>query len=254
VSEQERALAFMRGIDERASTQVVPFGFGTAYLHPELPDAWSRNFAWIDGPVPGERLGELLAEVDRIHSGAGLRHRRMVFGDEDTGMAVAATLRPHGWQAPHTRLLVHDGTAPPAAANERVREVDPLALARPTLEFARAHPEVEDEQTAHQLLGAYGVVAGVIGERCFAALVDGSVVSYCRLYSDGATAQIEDVATLSKHRGRGYSSAVVRHAIAEAAGHELTFVLALEDDWPRQWYERLGFRPLGRIPELVKPG
>ncbi len=254
MSDLERALAFLRGIDERASTKVVPFEFGSGYLRPELPDAWSRNFVWVDGQVPDERLDELLAEADRIHRIAGVLHRRLVFSDEPTGLRAAAALQPAGWQAPHARVLVHRGDDRSRADDAQVQEVDPALLAPATLEFARTHPEVKDEQTAEQLLSAYGVVGRATAERCFAAAVDGSVASYCRLYSDGATAQVEDVATLPQHRKRGYAAAVVRRAIEAAADHEMTFVLALDDDWPRHWYERLGFRSLGRITELVKPG
>jgi GNAT superfamily N-acetyltransferase len=254
VSRLERALAFLRGIDERASTQVVPFDFGTGYLHPQLPDAWSRNFVWVDRTVPDDRMQELLDEAERIHRSAGLWHRRLVFSDEPTGLRAADLLKPAGWQAPHTRVLVHRGDVRSAADDTHVQEVAPESLAPATLEFARAHPEVKDEQTAEQLATAYGVVGRATNERCFALVVDGSVASHCRLYSDGATAQVEDVATLSQHRRRGYGAAVVRRAIEAAADHDMTFVLALEDDWPRNWYERLGFRPLGLIPELVRPG
>lgn len=254
MSDLERAFAFLRGIDERASTQVVPFEFGTGYLHPALPDAWSRNFVWVDRDVSDERLEELVAECDRVHRIAGVMHRRLVFSDEPTGLRAATALQPAGWQAPHARVLVHQGGELFAAEDAGVQEVDPGLLAPATLEFARTHPEVRDEQTAEQLLTAYGVAGRATDERCFALLVDGSVASYCRLYSDGATAQIEDVATLPQDRRRGYAAAVVRRAIAAAADHDMTFVLALEDDWPRHWYQRLGFRPLGRLPELVRPG
>ena len=47
---------------------------------------------------------------------------------------------------------------------------------------------------------------------------------------------MEAVATLPAHRGRGYASAVVQHAVGEAlaAGHDLIFLTALVDDWPKR--------------------
>jgi predicted GNAT family acetyltransferase len=81
------------------------------------------------------------------------------------------------------------------------------------------------------------------------------VVSSCRLFSDGATAQIEDVATLPAYRKRGYSRAVVSRAIGAAVeSHDLTFLLAADNDWPRRWYERLGFEDAGRLSELLLKG
>ena len=64
-----------------------------------------------------------------------------------------------------------------------------------------------------------------------------------------STAQIEDVGTLGGYRGRGLARAVVLRALAEAgaAGCDLVFLEADEDDWPKELYRRLGFEPIGRI-------
>ena len=59
---------------------------------------------------------------------------------------------------------------------------------------------------------------------------------------------MEAVATLPAHRGRGYASAVVLRAVEEAlaAGHDLVFLTADDDDWPKELYARLGFEQIGR--------
>jgi hypothetical protein len=36
------------------------------------------------------------------------------------------------------------------------------------------------------------------------------------------------------------------------AGDELTFLVADEGDWPKEWYARLGFEPIGRRYELLR--
>src|SRR5581483_7859445 len=60
---------------------------------------------------------------------------------------------------------------------------------------------------------------------------------------------VEDVYTVPSARGRGLGRALVTRGveIATEAGHELTFIIADEDDWPRQLYEQIGFEPIGRI-------
>lgn len=99
------------------------------------------------------------------------------------------------------------------------------------------------------------LVAGATNARAFAVLVDGAVVSSCRLFSDGSTAQIEDVATLPEFRKRGYSRAVVSRAITVAVeSHDLAFLLAADDNWPRHWYVRIGFEDAGLLPELLRKG
>jgi ribosomal protein S18 acetylase RimI-like enzyme len=94
-----------------------------------------------------------------------------------------------------------------------------------------------------------------IDTRFFAARVGGDVAAYCELYSDGSTAQIENVLTLERFRNRGLARAVVSKALGEAraAGHDLVFLIADRDDWPKELYWKLGFDVVGRIWEFLLP-
>jgi GNAT superfamily N-acetyltransferase len=78
---------------------------------------------------------------------------------------------------------------------------------------------------------------------------NGQLVAISKLRSDGAVAQVEDVYTAPEARGRGFGRAVVTRAVqlARDAGHELIFIPADDNDWPKQLYARIGFRPLGRL-------
>jgi predicted GNAT family acetyltransferase len=70
-------------------------------------------------------------------------------------------------------------------------------------------------------------------------------------------AQIEEVATLEEHRGRGYARAVVRTAIeaAQQSGHRVLIINATADDWPKEMYRRLGFEAISSLHELTRlPG
>jgi spore maturation protein CgeE len=91
--------------------------------------------------------------------------------------------------------------------------------------------------------------------RFFAVVVDGQVAAYADLYDDGRTAQVEDVATLAEHQGRGYASALVLRALDEAhqSGCDLVFLVSDEDDWPQALYRRLGFDDLGRYVKFIRP-
>ena len=92
--------------------------------------------------------------------------------------------------------------------------------------------------------------------RFFAARVDGEIASYCDLYSDGDTGQIEAVMTLEQFRNRGLARATVMRALAASrdAGNDLTFLMALRDDWPKELYRKLGFDEIGQVYEFVRPG
>ena len=37
-------------------------------------------------------------------------------------------------------------------------------------------------------------------------------------------------------------------------GHELIFIVADDDDWPKDLYARLGFDPIGRAWAFTRPG
>jgi RimJ/RimL family protein N-acetyltransferase len=64
--------------------------------------------------------------------------------------------------------------------------------------------------------------------------------------SDGTVAQIEDVNTLPRFRGRGLGRAIVQHAMEDArATNEIVYLEALAEDWPRELYARLGFDVVG---------
>ena len=85
----------------------------------------------------------------------------------------------------------------------------------------------------------------MVPTRYFAVEVEGQIAAYCELRGDGATAQIEDVNTLAAYRGRGLGRMVVQHALDRAREtHELVFIEALADDWPKELYEKLGFETI----------
>jgi ribosomal protein S18 acetylase RimI-like enzyme len=60
--------------------------------------------------------------------------------------------------------------------------------------------------------------------------------------------------TLGRFRGRGLAKAVVSHAVNEArsAGHSLVFLVADDEDWPKELYRRLGFEPRGHTWEIIR--
>jgi ribosomal protein S18 acetylase RimI-like enzyme len=255
VSDRARALAFLRTIDERASTRVEHLRFGTAYLCPELPTVWARNFVWAEAEIDDGELLELVGEAEDLHARAGLAHRRLVFADPGSGSRAAAALGPAGWRVQGDRVMIYRGFSPPKHDASPVQEVELSALRPLSIAAYSEHPDVRDPETIEHLLRAEELVAGATNARAFAVLVDGAVVSSCRLFSDGSTAQIEDVATLPEFRKRGYSRAVVSRAITAAVeSHDLAFLLAADDNWPRHWYERIGFEDAGLLPELLRKG
>jgi hypothetical protein len=58
--------------------------------------------------------------------------------------------------------------------------------------------------------------------------------------------ELRPALTAEAHTRRGYADTVLATALREAAGCGLVFLLADADDWPRTWYARRGFTPIGR--------
>jgi GNAT superfamily N-acetyltransferase len=246
----DRIRAFQRRIAERSAERRVPSRFGTALFHDELSRVWALNVLELE--VADARLEELVDEAERVHGEASLEHRRIHVDDETAGRRLAPGFAALGWKVEVSLVMPHRRGG--AARNEpsRTRELTAAEL-RASWE-AGIRSETRDEETVRQLLAAQELPVTTASARYFGAVIDGRPVSYCSLYSDGRTAQIESVMTLPPFRGRGLATATVTRALAEsgAAGHDLTFLLADQDDWPKALYAKLGFESIGREYDFIR--
>ena len=105
-----------------------------------------------------------------------------------------------------------------------------------------------DPSSVDELLAVQHLHDRCVRVRRFAAYADGRVGSYCDLYVEDGIAQVESVMTVPELRNRGLARAVVTRAVEAARedGAGLVFLVALEDDWPRELYRKLGFDVTGR--------
>jgi GNAT superfamily N-acetyltransferase len=136
-------------------------------------------------------------------------------------------------------------------------EVDAATHRAAEAATVREEPYGRDEDVVRQLVGMRTELAEAVPvARFFVGRVDGVDAAVTTLYSDGVIAQVEDVATLRDYRRRGLARAAVSAAIDAAIemGHSFVFIVADEDDWPKELYSRLGFDPIGRAWSLTRPG
>ncbi len=246
-----RAWAFMRRGDARGTVE-RPFRYGTAVLTPELPRRYDSNFLYLDRLEPDATAVELRAEADRVFDEAGLAHRALVFPDADEGERLAPAFA--GWDVHRNAVMVQRHAPEKASDTSSVEELDEAAL-RAARRQRLASSSWGNDEVVDQLLDARLLLARWLSVRCFAVVADGQVVSYADLYQDGPDAQIEDVATTEPYRGRGYAKAVVTRAAEEAqrSGADFVFLVADENDWPKNLYARLGFETVGRYVKLYRP-
>jgi ribosomal protein S18 acetylase RimI-like enzyme len=238
---------------DRCVERVVETRFGPALFNDTHPTIWFLNVLRADdaGDATAE---ELAAEADRVQS--ELQHRRVILplGRPD----LVDGFRQLGWEPDHFLFMAFRGNAEPVDT-ARTEEVRPEQTRQLREAIIREWQEGADEKTVSELFAADMVQAGALHPRIFGIVEDGVVVSSARLYSDGATAQVEEVATLPEYRGRGYAKALVIRAVEEAlaAEHEFIFLVADAEAWPKKLYARLGFEELGSrfaFLKRCKPG
>jgi ribosomal protein S18 acetylase RimI-like enzyme len=248
----KRAVAFARRFNEQLVEELVPAAHGRALLTPSLPRVYYANHFSVDlGAEASAR--ELIDALEPIFSEAGLPHRK-VSVDDELGARVAPEFRELGWKVEELLVMPHRGE-PPELDTSGVDEVDWEDLEPVWAEGMRASPEIQDEDEVRQLVAAQHRRRLATHVRYFAARVDGELASYCELFSDEHTGQIESVMTLERFRGRGLAKAIVTRSLAEsrAPGRDFTFLHAEAEDWPKELYRKLGFETVGSVWDFLLP-
>lgn len=244
-SELAQAVAFEEALRNAAAERVVASPLGSAVFNDTLPLVWSLNTLRVDRTRTTAE--EIAAEAERLQGEAGLGHRRVVILDEAEGRELEEPFNALGWKTDAYLFMVPRREPNRRVDTSDVAEVEREALAPIRDSILREWLPEADEEVVRQVREADRLMAAAGKGRHFAAMVDGIPVSSTDLYSDGRTAQIEDVGTLPDHRGQGHASAVVMRALEEARamGHEFVFLSADARNWPKELYRRLGFDGIG---------
>lgn len=250
----ERIHRFEREI-EMAGSQTVESPFGVGVLEPSLPRRHDSNYLLADRLPLGAGAQELADEAERILGDAGRAHRAVMCFDADLGGKLEPQFRELGWTVRRhiwMAQLRQPDRNPDLSAVQEVDEAD--------LRPGRTHEITSypwgSEEVAKQLLDAKILLGRRATTRFFGVPVDGEIVSWADLYVAQGVGQVEDVATLEEHRGKGYATAVVLRAVEEARaeGADLVFLVADGDDWPKELYNKLGFDTVGRLTKFFLTG
>ncbi|WP_042374361.1 GNAT family N-acetyltransferase [Streptacidiphilus neutrinimicus] len=179
----------------------------------------------------------------------GLEHRRITVLPDAVARACAPALAAAGYDHAPELLMVHRGPRPaPAVPAEPVTLDD---LREPLTRQLRGWMPQADEETIDHLVSRRAARPGGAPEVLFLAAraEDGAVAAWADLYQDRAAgiAQMEDLVTADEHLRAGHATTVLTTALHRAADARIFFLIAEPDDWPRQWYARSGFAPVGYI-------
>jgi ribosomal protein S18 acetylase RimI-like enzyme len=252
-SEFDRAVAFERAMRTRSAERVIPFRFGHAYFNSRFPQVWDLNAVCVE--AHGEvDPGEVASDAELLHTDAGHSHRRVDASDDRVGASCKPFLTRLGWESDRLVFMAYRGPGERTAEDAAVEEVTTEALRDFRAEIGRTESWGESEETVEMLLDANALWSEVGAGRHFAVREDDKVVSATDLYSDGRTAQVEDVATSPDSRGRGLASAVVLRAVEEAvaSGHDFVFLVANDGSRATELYASLGFEPIGHTWSFLR--
>ena len=251
-SVMERITAFCRGVEDRSSTRRVPVDMGTLLLNDDYPFSHAHNMLRVEGPQPSLTAEALDAEAEHLlRDEAGRKHLQVLIEDEASAARLTPALKQLGWSV--TPLVYMALRGDRTIASDRRAELVDWDVVRPLVQADfRSDPQTSGEEVVRQLTDRREAIARATHLRHVAAPAGGPYASRADLYSDGHTLQIESVVTLSEARNQGLARAVVLEGVrvAREEGHDLIFLVAEEDDWPKALYERLGFEIVGRSTEL----
>jgi predicted GNAT family acetyltransferase len=238
-----RVLAFLHASLAKTADELTRIEAGCVVSSPSLPAVWSINQMRVSLPLGFETLVELADQKL-----AGSRYLQIVVENQETGPVVEDAFRAAGWKVDREVLMLL--SAPPDrdadtsmaidAGEDEV--VDVLKRWYGEDELDRAALAQLEEFTRREARACGDRLLGVRSS-------DGHLVSISKLRADGNIAQVEDVYTVPEARGRGFGRVVVTRAVelAREAGHQLIFIVADDNDWPKELYGRIGFRPIGRL-------
>lgn len=184
---------------------------------------------------------------------AGFGHRLVVVEDDALGMAFAPAFADAGYEHGANLVMVFRGEAPagpPVAEEVGLEAIMPVVRA----DWHEELPWVSDRAIDDLVrrLEARMLGADLVGFRAVRAS-GGEIAARAELYAQDGVAQIETLVTSVRHRGQGHARTLVTSMLAEAAGlADLIFLEADVDDWPKEFYGRLGFEPLCRTHSFLR--
>jgi GNAT superfamily N-acetyltransferase len=242
----ERIKAFDHRLARVQASEVVELPWGYAVLQREFPLSEYHNRLVVTSPASAV---EVLAAAEEVLGGAGLRHRYVSVDDDAIGRALRADFDAAGYGHETIATMQYAGgaVAPPAHA------VQPVSLdaLRPAVirDWRSTLPDATDEHL-RQLADRKALYARGAELTLLAVCDGGEIAAHADLLVDRADgiAQFENLDTDVEHRRRGYAGSLLREALRRSlgAGCAVCFLTASLDDWPHDWYQRVGYVDVGR--------
>jgi len=224
---------------------IEPWEHGTVVRATRHPTYWDYNLVRVEDDAD-IGAGELVAFADEAL--AGLAHRHVGFELLSAGDRVRAELEALGWKVTCLVWMLHEGAAPPATG------LDVEQVAYDVVHHLRVVWHREDfpgvdfkDHFDHER-----EVSMARNAQVFAAFEQDRPVAFAQLERESGAAEITSVFVDPDHRGRGLGTAITKAAIAAAGEVSDLWIVADDDDRPKDLYARLGFRPAWKQLDFLR--
>jgi GNAT superfamily N-acetyltransferase len=214
----------------------TPPGFVCA--NPDLPGVWSASKVQVEPDGQEITLDAVRTLAERpAQWHPVLTHRYAFIHHTEQNREAAWSLAREGWDVTELHLMICR-TPPPTPRNSKRLEGNQMRRLKGRLGVEHGLPPAEIEQfdrydELRARAGAHFAYGGFEGERA---------LSFASMYLRGDIAALEDVATLTRARGRGLGRAAVLGATAAALRLSARAVyLFAEPTVATRFYEPLGF-------------
>jgi ribosomal protein S18 acetylase RimI-like enzyme len=222
-----------------------PWAHGTLVRDTRHPSYYDFNLVRVEED-PRMTAQALMAFADDAL--AGLAHRRLDFDLADAAELLRRDFETEGWKSQRLVWMRHEVAAPPGP-DIAVEEV-PYDAAH-NLRVAWHREESPDQDPGDFPAQAREVAlrrrARVLVVRRLAL-----PVAFAQLEHHRAGAEITDVYVHPEHRGDGLGTAITRAAIEAAGAVRDLWIVADDEDRPKELYARLGFRPASKAMEFTR--
>ncbi|HEX2085117.1 MAG TPA: GNAT family N-acetyltransferase [Solirubrobacteraceae bacterium] len=247
--ERARALAFARETNARCADLRERWEHGLLLRTPSLDAVWSVNNAYVERPARSLSADDVEALLARRFAGG--RFASATIEDEETAARIEPAARERGWRVEHELFMVLRGRPRHEPGSSEIREGTEAELAALLSRWFAEDFADQGPEALRQLDEFARRQRAARPRRAFVSPAADATVSL--LIEDGVV-EVEDVYALPEARGRGHARALLTHALAaaRAADGDLVFLVADDDDTPKDLYARLGFAPLTRVTRVVR--
>jgi GNAT superfamily N-acetyltransferase len=241
----ERAREWVHSAQAAVCDIVEPWEHGAVARATRYPTYWDYNVVRVEEDV-AMTADEVVRVADELL--AGLAHRRVGFEFAARGEPLREELERRDWKTTRLVWMLHDGSQPPDPG------LDVEQVHYDTVRHLRLAWLNEDFPTVDVTdhLEEAKEVDMKRDPQVFAAFEDGRPIGFTEFALAQGSAEISSVFVDREHRGRGIGTALTKAAIRAAGDLDDLWIVADDEDRPKELYARLGFRPVWRLVDLLR--